>query len=54
MGLLAGDKVLMAFNANSAFAFIRNNPLGTPRRFASLVLVGDVAAIAWFTMALPR
>lgn len=50
-GLLGGGLLLHLFNANSAFGFTRRNPLGTPARFASLTLVGYVAAIAWFAMA---
>ena len=50
-GLLGGGLLLHLFNINSFFGFTKNNPFGTPRRFALLALVGYAFAIAWFTMS---
>ncbi|MFB2554594.1 hypothetical protein [Herbiconiux liangxiaofengii] len=50
-GLLGGGLLLHLLNANSAFAFTTRNPVGTPRRFAVVALVGFVGAIAWFCAA---
>ncbi|GIT81498.1 hypothetical protein LLS1_31670 [Leifsonia sp. LS1] len=51
VGVLGGGLLLHLFNANSAFAFTKRNPLDTPTRFALVTLVGYVAATAWFEMA---
>lgn len=51
LGLLGGGLLLHLFNINSFFGFTKNNPFGTPKRFALLALVGYAFAIAWFTMS---
>ncbi|MBS1905536.1 MAG: hypothetical protein JST33_02985 [Actinobacteria bacterium] len=50
-GLLLGGLLLHALNANSFFGFTRRNPVGTPRRYALLTLVGYVAATVWFLLS---
>lgn len=51
VGLLGGGLLLHLFNINSFFGFTKKNPVGTPKRFALLALVGYVIAIIWFTMS---
>lgn len=53
-GLLIGSFSLHMFNANSFFGFTKKNPTKTPNLFATLALVGFVAAIYWFTAAFSR
>ncbi|WP_426302147.1 hypothetical protein [Arthrobacter sp. R-11] len=50
-GLLGGGLLLHLFNINSFFGLTKQNPVGTPKRFALLALVGYVFAIIWFTMS---
>ncbi len=51
LGVLGGGLLLHLLNGNSAFAFTKRNPFGTPARFAAVTFVGYVAAIVWFCMA---
>lgn len=51
VGLLGGGLLLHLLNANSFFGFTKSNPVGTPKRFAILTLMGYLASTAWFLMA---
>ncbi|MDI2033292.1 hypothetical protein [Paenarthrobacter nitroguajacolicus] len=51
VGLLGGGLLLHLFNINSFFGFTKKNPVGTPKRFATLALVGYIFAIIWFMMS---
>ncbi len=48
--LLVGGFILHLLNANSFFGFTKSNPTGTPKKYATLALIGFAAAIAWFTI----
>jgi hypothetical protein len=51
VGLLIGGFVLHALNGNSFFAFTKKNITNTPNKYATLALVGFIAAITWFTLS---
>lgn len=50
VGLLSGGLILHALNANSFFAFTKKNLSKTANQYATLALVGFVAAITWFML----